>query len=72
MPFVKFTSHRARDYGLRALDRKPTAYFSLNRDTGKGVYEVTEEEIAKMRDSSSHAHFTRLRAPHTDLMQCWE
>lgn len=72
MPFIRFGSHRARMYGLQALPRKPQAYWSFKRDTGPGgVYEVTEEEIARMRASSHHARFTRLRGPYDDLRECW-
>ena len=72
MPFIRFSSHRARSYGLRALDRHPQAYFSFHRKTGPGgVYEVTAEEIARMKARLGHARFTVLRAPYSDLIQCW-
>lgn len=73
MKFVKFTSHRARDYALRELERKPTSFFSTQRETGTGgVYEVTEAEIVAMRNGSRHARFTILRPPYDDLMECWK
>ena len=73
MIYIRFSSHRARDYGLRALDRQTQqAYFSCRRDTGPGgVYLMTEAEIATMRAYSRHARFTRLRGPYTDLLLCW-
>lgn len=76
--YVRFGSHRAREYGLRALAqlpdaRKPESFFSLKRETGPGgVYAVTETEITAMRSYSRHARFTRLKGPHGDLMPCWE
>lgn len=72
MIYIRFSSHRARQYGLRALDRKPQAYWSMRRRTHPGgVYAVTEAEIATMRVSWRHARFTRLRGPFADLRQCW-
>lgn len=70
--FVKFGSHRARQYGLRALDRKPQAYYSFARKTGPGgVYKVTIAEAERMRASSVHAKFTVLRGPYEDLQECF-
>jgi hypothetical protein len=70
--YIRFSSHRAREYGLRALDRKPQAYWSLKRRTGPGgVYLVTEDEARAMRAYSGHARFTRLRGPFEDLWECW-
>ena len=70
--YIRFGSHRARQYGLRALDRKPRAYWSMQRKTGPGgVYAVTEDEARAMRAYSCHARFTRLRGPFTDLCECW-
>lgn len=73
MLYIRFSSHRARQYGLRALDRKPQAYWSLARRTHPGgVYAVTEDEARAMREYSNHARFTRLRGPYTDLHPCLE
>ena len=70
--YIRFTSHRARQYGLRALTRTPESYFSYRRQTGPGgVYLVTEDEIRDMRAYSDHARFTRLQGPHDDLLRCW-
>lgn len=70
--FIRFSSHRARHYGLRAITRTPTAFYSLRRATGPGgVYQVTPAEALVMRESSGHARFTELRAPYDDLMECW-
>lgn len=72
MIYIRFSSHRARDYGLRAIDRKPQAYWSLTRNTHPGgVYAVTEAEAEQMRAYSDHARFTRLRGPYDDLRECW-
>ncbi len=69
--YVKFGSHRAREYALRSLKRRPQAYWSLRRNTGPGgVYAVTSVEIARFR-REAHAKFTILRAPYDDLMPCW-
>ena len=73
MIYIRFASHRAREYGLRALDRQPQAYWSLARETGPGgVYAVTEAECQAMRAYSDHARFTRLRGPYEDLRECWK
>ena len=70
MPYIRFSSHRAREYGLRALDRRPLSYYSWKRKTGPGgVYELTEEEIAKLRGERL-VRFTRLRGPYDDLLRC--
>jgi len=72
MIYIRFSSHRARAYGLRALDRKPQAYYSFKRRTHPGgVYAVTEDEARAMRAYSNHARFTRLRGPFEDLWECW-
>jgi hypothetical protein len=69
--FIRFSSHSSRSYALRALDRKPQGYWSLKRKTGPGgVYAVTEAEIAILRQSR-YVHFTRVRGPHDDLLECW-
>lgn len=73
MIYIRFASHRARDYALRTLDRKPQAYWSLRRSSGKGIYAVTEAELETIRTKGGqHAqHFTQLRAPYDDLGECW-
>lgn len=69
--YIRFASHRARHYGLQALDRKPQGFWSLTRKTHPGgVYAVTHDEIAQMRAASDHARFTRVQGPFEDLMQC--
>lgn len=70
--YIRFSSHRARQYGLRALPYVPQAFFSLLRETGPGgVYAVSEADITTMREASRHARFTRLRGPYNDLHRCW-
>jgi hypothetical protein len=74
--YIRFGSHRAREYGLRALGRRPQAYFSLTRETGPGgVYAVSEEEYTAIRAAIAGARWqhsvTRLRGPYDDLMECW-
>lgn len=69
--YIRFGSHRARQYGLGALDRKPQGYWSMTRHTHPGgVYAVTAAEYARIRETS-HAPCTRLRGPYDDLMECW-
>lgn len=72
--FVRFHSHRARDYGLRVLDRYPKAFYSLSHRPEKaGIYLVTPAEADKMRKSSSHARFDILKLPEAfNLAPCWE
>ncbi len=67
--FVKFTSHRSRDYGLREIGKRQS-YFSTKRKTGYGVYPATYLEIQTLR-KCNRARFTILRAPYEDLMECW-
>ena len=70
--FVRFGSHRARDYGLRAIGRHPQAFWSLRRNTHPGgVYEITEAEVSVIQQEP-HARFTRLRGPFDDLRRCWD
>jgi hypothetical protein len=71
MVFIRFGSHRARDYGLRALSRRPKSFFSLRRNTSPGgVYQVTLAEVALMRAYSQHARFTSFK-DRGDLSPCW-
>lgn len=71
--FIRFGSHRAREYGLRAIERKPIAYFSLRRATGPGgCYRVTVPEAQAIRAYSRHARYTVLRGPFGDLSPCWK
>lgn len=73
MVYIRFGSHRARRYGLRAIPRKPQAYFSFQRATGPGgCFLVSEEEIAQIQAYSRHARLTRMRAPFGDLSPCWK
>lgn len=49
---VKFSSHRQRDNALRSVlkgERKELT--SFYRETGRGVYEVTPEELQALRDA---------------------
>lgn len=71
--YVKFGSHRAREYGFRAIGRKPQGYWSLRRRTGPGgCYAITHDEVVQMRAYSKHARFTILRGPFQDLNKCWD
>lgn len=73
MVYIRFGSHRAREYGLQAIERKPQAYWSLRRQSYPGgIYLVTAEEIAQMRAASRHVRLTVLRPPYDDLMMCWK
>jgi hypothetical protein len=70
--FIRFSSHRAREYGLQALSRTPQAYWSMQRKTHPGgVYDVTEQEAEQIQAYSGHARFTVLRGPYDDLHHCW-
>lgn len=71
MPYIRFGSHRARQYGLQALDRRPQGFWSLRRRTGPGgVYLLTDAEVERMRAYSDHARFTVVRGPYDDLLEC--
>lgn len=70
--YIRFSSHRARTYGLRAIERQPQAYWSLKRETGPGgVYAVTPAELHVMLEYSRHVRLTCLRGPYEDLRECW-
>lgn len=71
MAYVKFTSHRSRDYAARKLGGLGQSYYSFQRDTGYGTYQLTDEQIASIRGAHL-IHFTRLRGPYTDLLRCWD
>lgn len=66
--FVKFLSHRARDYGLSAIgEPKPQSYylsFSSPRANLKhrGIYKLTKKQLEALRsDGRSHAKFTVMK-----------
>jgi len=69
---VKATSHRARDYLLGSIlhDTKRKSLVSLQRETGKGVYEVTPEEMERIRSSNKAKLFPKFK-DGPDLMQAW-
>lgn len=69
--YVMFPSHRARDRALQILGEKPQSYYSMRRETGKGTYLLTQEQIDKIKGQHL-VHFTLLRGPHDDLMKTWD
>ena len=70
MPFAKCASHRARDRLFAALyGRKPQAYWSVRRSTAYGVYQLTEEEMTRIKGRVKGITF--LRGDTSDLMRCW-
>lgn len=76
MPYIKFPSHRARQYALRELEARGVAecqaYYSWRRSEGNGIYLVTDEQLAVLDHAhSQHVRFTRLRGPFDDLRMCW-
>lgn len=73
MIYIRFASHRARQHGLRELDREPQGYWSMRRESYPGgIYGVTEAEYQKLRASvSHHVRFTKIRGPYDDLRKCW-
>lgn len=72
MIYIRFASHRAREYGLRCVHRKAQSFYSWDRSFHPGgVFAVTEDECERMRAYSTHARFTRLRGPYDDLRECW-
>jgi predicted DCC family thiol-disulfide oxidoreductase YuxK len=69
--YVLFTSHRSRDKALREIgDPAPQAYYSWRRETGKGVYLLTEAQIEAIAHLARG--WRRLRGPYEDLLQCWK
>ena len=69
--FVKFGSHRTRDYGLRLIERLGAqGYYSWSRNTGHGVYEVTEDELKLLKEMIKRGTPTRFK-DGDDLMKCW-
>jgi len=72
--FIKFSSHRSRETALRILGYTaavpPQCYYSWARDTGKGTYDLTPEQVAAI--TGEHlVHFTKLQGPFDDLQRCW-
>lgn len=72
--YVKFTSHRSRDYAMRLLGyvrgSYPQGYYSWDRETGKGTYKLTPEQLEFI--TGKHlVWFTVLRGPYDDLRKCW-
>lgn len=65
--YVIFTSHRARDNALKRLAEKPQGYYSWHRDTGQGVYLLTQDQLAAIQGCKG---WRRLRGPYDDLMKC--
>jgi hypothetical protein len=68
--FIKFTSHRSRDTAKDILGDLGQGYYSLKRETGKGVYDLSPKQIARI-DGQHLVHFTALRGPYDDLLLCW-
>ncbi len=68
---VKFSSHRARDNGLRMLDRKPMGLCSLGRETGHGVYVVTPAELAMLKERTNKKSTVTKFKDGSDLFKCW-
>ena len=66
--FIKFSSHRSREYGLQELGARQ-AFYSLYRETGRGCYQVEESELLKLKENK-RIHFSKLRAPFDDLHEC--
>jgi len=66
---VKFGSHRQRNNAMRyVLKGKRQGYYSLKRSTGKGVYEVTPEEIEELK--KWRVKFTKFK-DGDDLGRTW-
>lgn len=64
---IKCSSHRARDKMKRALNRLPQSYWSLQRESAKGLYEVPVEELEKLKGivGITRSYWS------DDLMQTW-
>lgn len=84
--YVKFPSHRARDYSLAVLKVDmalghpfPKAYyisFVSPRAQLKhyGIYGVSAMQLRVLQNAKqerSHVRFTVLKPPYNDLMECW-
>jgi hypothetical protein len=77
MTFVKFPSHRARQYALRELrmagllTEPLQGYYSYDRSLHHGCYEMSDAQVNAIETSSCRlVHFTKLRGPFTDLIKC--
>jgi len=71
--YIKFPSHRSRDTALRLLGltgRSVQSYCSFHRNTGKGVYDLTKEQVEAIRGRPL-VHFAVLRGPFDDIRKCW-
>jgi hypothetical protein len=77
MVYVKFTSHRSRDYGFRAIASagldKPQGFYSWSRNFHPGgCYQLSDEQFKALTASTSRlVRYTKVRGPYTDLLECW-
>jgi hypothetical protein len=74
VPYIRFTSHRARSSALEILTDagygRPQGYWSLKRSTHPGgVYQLTEAQVALIKGAHL-VHFTQIRGPYHDLLLC--
>jgi hypothetical protein len=66
---IKFGSHRQRDNAFRYVFKgKKQSYYSFDRSTGKGVYEVTPKEIEELK--KWRVKFTKYKDGE-DLRKTW-
>lgn len=70
MTYILFTSHRSRSNALRLFDIQPQAYYSWTRDTGHGVYLLSDEQIELIK-GNKRIIYRKLRGPYDDLLKCW-
>jgi hypothetical protein len=76
MKYVRFGSHRARQSAFAKFDEaglaKPEAFYSWNRDAGKGIYQLSEDHLSVLQDYPyGRRWYTTLRGPFDDLRHCW-
>lgn len=68
---IKFPSHRSRDYALKLLGgKKRQSYYSFDRDSGYGVYEVTDKEFEMLTKGMKPNSFKRFK-DGPDIRKSW-
>lgn len=63
---IRCNSHRARHKAFRAITPR-IGFWSLRRNTSKGVYEVSNPEYEHVKDIKGITRFK----DGDDLMRCW-
>jgi len=69
MILARCGSHRARARLFSRLGRKPQGYYSFRRSFFHGLYEITADEVAKIKGVTG---VTIYRGDQSDLLMTWD